>query len=129
VVISEPLLEVNWTEQERSWPETVGLSCRNGADLEQTVFAQPAALRYRGAMPNHPSPIALSAARRARWLGELAQALDQANRLLFRLREVEQSSSEASNLHARILALRAEINAIRRGGRRGSEVFRPKRMN
>ena len=120
---------MNWTEQERSWPETVGLSCRNGAELEQTVFAEPAALRYHEAMANHPSPVALSAARRARWLGELAQALDQANRLLFRLREVDQSSGEASSLHARILSLRAEINALQRGGQRGSEAFHPKRMN
>ena len=80
-------------------------------------------------MPNQPSPSALSAARRARWLGELAQALDQANRLLFRLREVAASGGEASSLHVRILALRAEINALQRGGKRGTEVFRPKRMN
>ena len=77
--------------------------------------------------------MASSAARRARWLGELAQALDQANRLLFRLREIEQSSSEASLLHARILALRAEINGLQRGGNRaeppGKNVISPKRMN
>lgn len=76
-----------------------------------------------------PPPIALGAARRARWLGELAQALDQANRLLFRLREVEESGGEAALLHARILALRAEINALQRGGKWANEAFRPKRVN
>lgn len=75
----------------------------------------------------HPlSPIALGAVRRARWLGELAQALDQANRLLFRLREVEGSSGDAGVLHARILSLRAEINRLQRGYG-ANEVFHPKR--
>jgi hypothetical protein len=60
---------------------------------------------------------------RARWMDELPQALDQANRLLLRLREVEVSGGEASMLHARILALRAEINALRRGGKWGERGF------
>lgn len=86
-------------------------------------------------MANHPLPNVAGAAHRARWLGEVAQALDQANRLLFRLREVEESSQEANMLHARILTLRAEINALQRGVRQGpqhqrrpNEVFHPKRM-
>lgn len=66
---------------------------------------------------------------RTRWLGELAQALDQANRVLFRLRKFEESGGEASMLHARIPALSAEINALPRGGKWANEIFRPKRVN
>ena len=84
-------------------------------------------------MSDQPSPLAAGAARRARWLGELAQALDQANRLLFRLREVEKNGGEAGMIHALIVALRAEISALQRGAQRagqgGNEVFNPKRMN
>jgi hypothetical protein len=64
---------------------------------------------------NTPSPTALATAHRARWLAELARALDQANRLALRLREGNPDSSELINLHARILALRSEIDWLRRG--------------
>ena len=66
-------------------------------------------------MSDRPSPAASAAARRPRWLAELAQALDQANRLTFRLRECNSDSGEVVGLHARILALRSEIDWLQRG--------------
>src|SRR5689334_1326607 len=52
-----------------------------------------------------------SAAKRGRWLGELSVALDEAGRLTREL--AAEFSLEAAELHARIVAASAEVQAIR----------------
>jgi hypothetical protein len=52
-----------------------------------------------------------SAAKRGRWLGELSAALDEAGRLTREL--AAECSLEAAELHSRIVAARAEVQAIR----------------
>ena len=52
-----------------------------------------------------------SAAKRGRWLGELSVALEEARRLTREL--AAECSLEAAELHARIVAATAEVQAIR----------------
>lgn len=58
---------------------------------------------------------AKSAANRARWLAELAAALDEAHRLSLRLSKVRPDTGEAIALRSLILALRTEVDGLRRG--------------
>lgn len=53
-----------------------------------------------------------SAAQRARWLADLADALDEARRLMKRLGAAE-GRIEAVELYARIEAVRLEVQAMR----------------
>ena len=57
------------------------------------------------------------AAERARWLAELAQAVDQAQRLAWSLGVSEASVAEVEGLYCRLEAIRIEIDALRRGSR------------
>ena len=61
----------------------------------------------------HISP--KSAVERARWLAELAAALDEAQRLTVRLAGDDQDSGEAAVLHAHIRDLKVEVEGLRRG--------------
>ena len=56
-----------------------------------------------------------SAVVRARWLAELAAALDEAQRLSQRLAESRPGTGEAATLRTRIMALRSEVEGLRRG--------------
>ena len=56
-----------------------------------------------------------SAVVRARWLAELAAALDEAHRLTMRLAGNGCDTGEAATLHAHIRDLRAEVESLRRG--------------
>jgi acyl-CoA reductase-like NAD-dependent aldehyde dehydrogenase len=57
-------------------------------------------------------PFEVSAAHRARWLAELAEALENARALVKQLGALE-GRIEAVELHARIEAVRFEVQAIR----------------
>jgi hypothetical protein len=52
---------------------------------------------------------------RARWLGELAEAIAQAQRLTWRLGVLEGDSEEARTLYARLESALAEVEALRFG--------------
>jgi hypothetical protein len=52
---------------------------------------------------------------RSRWLGELAQAVDDARHLLWELGSTIGLSTEALDLHARLEVVRSELEDIRRG--------------
>jgi hypothetical protein len=52
---------------------------------------------------------------RALWLAELAIAIEQAQRLTWRLGVSEGDSAEAKSLYARLESLRAEVDSLRRG--------------
>ena len=54
-------------------------------------------------------------AERARWLAELALAVDQAQRLAWSLGISEASVAEVEGLYRRLEAARIEIEALRRG--------------
>jgi hypothetical protein len=54
---------------------------------------------------------------RSRWLGELAQAVDDARHLLWELGSTIGLSTEALDLHARLEVVRAELEEIRRARR------------
>lgn len=56
------------------------------------------------------------AAERARWLADLAAAIDEAQRIAWRLGSGEESNPEALNLYQRLEAARAEVDALRRSG-------------
>lgn len=69
-------------------------------------------------------PSEVSAALRARWLAELADALEQARALVKRMGAAE-GRIEAIELYARIEAIRFEVQAMRLGARRASEAIHP----
>jgi hypothetical protein len=54
-----------------------------------------------------------SAAARARWLSELAQAIDEAQWLAWRIGVVEGRNPEALELYVRLEIARAEVEALR----------------
>lgn len=71
-------------------------------------------------------PIETSATERARWLGQLAEALEEAQKVAWRLGVSEGDSSEAKELYGRIEAARAEVETLRLGGfRRFREESNP----
>jgi hypothetical protein len=76
-----------------------------------------------------PSPPVRAAAERARWLAELASALDHAGRLLWRMSENESGSREAVALAAKVAALRREVDLIQRGRSTPIGTINPYRMN
>jgi hypothetical protein len=71
----------------------------------------------------HRAPNQAVALERARWLTELADAIDQAQKLAWRLGVAEGDSEEARTLYARLEAVRAEVDSLRFGG--WVEVRRP----
>lgn len=58
-----------------------------------------------------------TAARRARWLAELAQEIDQAQRLARRLSKEKVDAGELAALGRRLEAVRQEVEELRRGSR------------
>lgn len=60
-----------------------------------------------------------AARERARWLDELAQAIDQAQRLTWRLGVLEGDNEEARLLYARLEAAHSEVESLRFGDRLG----------
>ncbi len=71
-----------------------------------------------GLIDNHAA-----AAEQARWLAELAQAIDRSQRLARTLAAAEPDSIEALELHGRLDAIGREVEALRRGSR---EILRRK---
>jgi hypothetical protein len=64
----------------------------------------------------HRAPNQAVALERARWLTELADAIDQAQKLAWRLGVAEGDSEEARTAYARLEAVRAEVDSLRFGG-------------
>jgi hypothetical protein len=58
-------------------------------------------------------PIEVSAAERARWLAELADALEQAERLVWSLGDLPRTHPEMIELYGSLDAARAEVQALR----------------
>ncbi len=56
-----------------------------------------------------------TATERARWLAELAIAIDQAQKLAWRLGVSEGNDPEAKTLYARLETVRGEVESLRRG--------------
>lgn len=56
-----------------------------------------------------------AAAERARWLAQLAQAVEQAQRLACSLGVSKVSTAEVEDLYRRLEAVRIEVEALRRG--------------
>jgi MoxR-like ATPase len=63
-------------------------------------------------------PAKFSAAEHAQWLAELAEAIEEAQKLLWRLGVSEGSSARANELYVRLEAARAEVESLRRSGSR-----------
>lgn len=61
------------------------------------------------------TPSEVSASERARWLAELADALEQAQHVAWDLGIREDSSLEAMELYGRLEAARAEVQSLRLG--------------
>jgi hypothetical protein len=71
-----------------------------------------------------------SASARARWLAELALAIDQARRAAEHYEFAEDDALEVRALKARLEAIRLEVDELRRGGwRSGGEELGSKRIN
>lgn len=70
----------------------------------------------------------LRAARRARWLAEVATALEDAGNAALRLAIHAQDSSEALLLGAQIASLRDEVESIRLGRAQFTDETHPDRM-
>jgi hypothetical protein len=51
----------------------------------------------------------------ARWLAKLAEAIAQAQRVVWRIGVSEGDSAEAKDLYCRLEAVQAEVEALRRG--------------
>ena len=58
-----------------------------------------------------------TAAERARWLAELAEAIDGAKRLARTIAASDRAAAEARELFSRLEAVEIEVEALRRGGR------------
>jgi hypothetical protein len=58
-------------------------------------------------------PIDVSAAERARWLAELSEALEQAERLVWSLGDRPGVAPELKELYGRLDAARAEVQSLR----------------
>lgn len=58
-------------------------------------------------------PTEVSAAERARWLAELADALEQAERLLWSLSDLPKIDPQVRELYGSLDAARAEVQALR----------------
>ena len=56
-----------------------------------------------------------TATERARWLADLAIAIDQAQRLTWRLGVSEGDNADAKELYARLESLSGEVQSFRRG--------------
>jgi hypothetical protein len=54
-----------------------------------------------------------SAAERSRWLAELAEALEQAQKLTWRLGATEGRTAAAMELYSQLEAVRAEVQSLR----------------
>lgn len=63
----------------------------------------------------HRSPDQVEALERARWLADLAQAIAQAQKLVWSLGVAEGDSGEARSLYARLEAVRSEVDSLRFG--------------
>lgn len=61
------------------------------------------------------------ASERARWLSELSVAIDQAQKLAWRLGVSEGDDPEALDLYARLELAREEVESLRRGGWAGEQ--------
>lgn len=57
-----------------------------------------------------------AAVEHSRWLAELAEAIDQAQRLARTLSATGSNSAEAKELFRRLESVRIEVDALRRGG-------------
>jgi hypothetical protein len=64
----------------------------------------------------HRSPNETEAADRARWLAELAVAIDEAQRLAWQLGGDGVVRGEIRELYGRLEVLRAELDSLRRSG-------------
>lgn len=64
----------------------------------------------------HRSSNETQAAERARWLAELADAIDEAQRLAWRLGVAEGGNAEAKELYGRLETVRGEVDSLRRDG-------------
>jgi hypothetical protein len=64
----------------------------------------------------HQSSGGVGVEERARWLAELAQAIDDAQRLAWRIGFVDGSNPEAMELYARLELARVEVESLRRSG-------------
>ncbi len=76
-----------------------------------------------------PRSTELKASARAQWLAQLAEALDQALRLTLLLASCRPESDEALVLRIRLLAIRAEVDSIRRGSSRPTEGLEQVRLD
>jgi hypothetical protein len=63
----------------------------------------------------HRAPDSAAALERARWLAELLEAINQAQRIAWRLGVAEGDCEEARDLYARLEAVRNEVDALRFG--------------
>ena len=63
----------------------------------------------------------VGAAQRARWLAELADAIEEAQRIAWRLGISEGDDPDARNLYARLEATRDEVDSLQRGGWAGAQ--------
>ena len=64
----------------------------------------------------HRSTTEAEAAERARWLAELAVAIDEAQRLAWQLGVAQADSADAKDLYGRLESLRAEVDSLRLDG-------------
>lgn len=74
-------------------------------------------------------PTLISATERARWLAELAAAVDDAQVLLWRIGVLEGDNAVAKELYGRLEATRAEIECLRGAQAPAHDAIDPKWMN
>jgi hypothetical protein len=76
------------------------------------------------------APFKTNAAERARWLADLARAIEDAQRLLWQLGVSEGDSADAKQLYGRLETVRAEVESLRGGWfREISEEIAPDWVN
>lgn len=115
MVITNPFRITNCTERELSRPETERLIFRIDTETEQSLgFVKRFAGYSRGVIESASLNIH-RAVERARWLAELAAALDQADKLALALFGQRGDSMKAILLRDHILTLRSEVDSLQKG--------------
>lgn len=117
MVIKHPFPSSDYTEREHVRPETEGLIFAISAETERSLARPKPRFGYFWGIMNSLPPSLQSAVLRARWLAELASALDQASKLTLRLSDYCNGSGEGNELRAQILALGTEVEMIQRRAR------------
>ena len=132
MAIPTPFRTEDCTERELSRPEIERFLFRIAAEMDQSLASSQRPAAYLDgvtqSIPFSADRAVQRAVQRARWLAEVASALDHATALTLDLCDYAADGKEAGALRGRISSLRDEVDSIRKGQRPDSQEIRPQWM-